>query len=221
MLSKEYLENEYTQKERRVEDIAQELHCSKATVYNHMKKFGIGRRRQYTDLTGKQFGRWVVEGFHSYKNGHTLWQCRCTCGSIVVVHRISLIQKDSTKCRQCADIAHRSKEEYQRAWFNRTEKEAAHRKIPFIVSYEYLLELYLAQDKKCALSGLPIIFAKTHEGQPKSQSTASLDRVDSGKGYAEGNVQWVHKKINRMKGTFTEKRFLDLCQAVTQKAQKE
>ncbi len=221
MLTKEYLESEYTQKGRRVEDIAQELHCSKATVYNHMKKFGIGRRRQYEDLTGKQFGQWVVLSYHSYENSHTLWQCRCTCGSIGVVHRISLIQKTSTKCRKCAGIAHRSKEEYRSAWFNSTKKNAAHRKIPFTVSYGYLLELYLAQDKKCALSGLPITFAKIHEGQTKSQSTASLDRIDSGKGYAEGNAQWVHKKINRMKYTLIEKRFLELCQAVTQKAQKE
>lgn len=44
--------------------------------------------------------------------------------------------------------------------------------------------------------------------------TASLDRIDSAKGYVEGNVQWVHKRINLMKGTLSEKDFIAFCQMV-------
>jgi hypothetical protein len=49
------------------------------------------------------------------------------------------------------------------------------------------------------------------------QATASLDRIDSSKGYIEGNLQWLHKRINIMKGNMSEKEFLDFCESVTLK----
>jgi hypothetical protein len=41
-----------------------------------------------------------------------------------------------------------------------------------------------------------------------------LDRVDSSKGYIEGNVQWVHKTINLMKQSFNQKEFIHFCKLV-------
>ena len=46
--------------------------------------------------------------------------------------------------------------------------------------------------------------------------TASLDRIDSKKGYIEGNIQWVHKDINRMKWAFNEDYFIKLCNNIYQ-----
>ncbi|NBW29230.1 hypothetical protein EBR37_02510, partial [bacterium] len=37
------------------------------------------------------------------------------------------------------------------------------------------------------------------------------------KGYIEGNVQWVHKRVNIMKGNMLEQEFLDFCEAVVNK----
>ena len=37
----------------------------------------------------------------------------------------------------------------------------------------------------------------------KNEQTASLDRIDSTKGYVPGNIQWVHKDINRIKNKFS------------------
>jgi hypothetical protein len=45
-------------------------------------------------------------------------------------------------------------------------------------------------------------------------TTASLDRIDSDKGYAEDNVQWVHKKINSMKQTMRDELFIEMCKRV-------
>ncbi len=63
----------------------------------------------------------------------------------------------------------------------------------------------------CALSGLPLIYAiKSRD----TNATASLDRIDSSKGYVKGNVQWVHKTINGMKWDSNEKDFITFCCAV-------
>lgn len=43
------------------------------------------------------------------------------------------------------------------------------------------------------------------------QGTASLDRIDSSGDYAEGNVQFVHKTINKMKWDLTDMEFRNFC----------
>jgi hypothetical protein len=68
--------------------------------------------------------------------------------------------------------------------------------------------------KICALSGEAITLPKNRTDFVGGGYTASLDRIDSSKGYIVGNVQWVHKDINFMKFTFSESRFIDLCKKV-------
>jgi hypothetical protein len=50
-----------------------------------------------------------------------------------------------------------------------------------------------------------------------NKNTASLDRIDSSRGYIEGNVQWVHKMANMCKQHYSQKRFIDMCIAVSNK----
>ena len=60
----------------------------------------------------------------------------------------------------------------------------------------------------CVLSGRPI----TYKRFPRdSFSTASLDRIDSAKGYVKGNVQWIHKEVNRMKSDLSDEQFIAFC----------
>lgn len=66
------------------------------------------------------------------------------------------------------------------------------------------------------LTGWPIAFRPV--GVKSGQTSASLDRIDSHQGYVLGNLQWVHKDIQRMKSDFSQERFLEVCSAVSQKA---
>lgn len=50
----------------------------------------------------------------------------------------------------------------------------------------------------------------------QSNITASLDRIDSSKGYVEGNVQWVHKDVNYIKQDLEESYFKKLCKLITE-----
>jgi len=45
-------------------------------------------------------------------------------------------------------------------------------------------------------------------------TTASLDRIDSTKSYHKDNIQWVHKRVNRMKMNYTMEEFVDWCKKV-------
>lgn len=81
------------------------------------------------------------------------------------------------------------------------------------VSNEYLSNLYETQKRKCAFSGIPLTIGNRYL---KLETTASLDRINNSKGYIEGNLQWVHKAINKMRGNLTIDEFLTLCTVVSE-----
>lgn len=91
---------------------------------------------------------------------------------------------------------------------------AKSRKIHFDLTIEYTWNLFLSQKRKCALSGIPISFADSDSNYINGMRNASLDRIDSKIGYIVGNVQWVDKEINRMKGSLSQEDFIVLCQKV-------
>ena len=87
------------------------------------------------------------------------------------------------------------------------------RGLPFDISLKEAWELFLAQNRKCALTGWDLSLRETKTRGPSAES-ASLDRIDNNKGYTKDNVQWLHKDVNWMKGRFTQNRFLEICQTV-------
>ena len=85
--------------------------------------------------------------------------------------------------------------------FNRIRQSAKRDKLKnheFNITIKYIWNLFLKQQRKCAISGVDINFVEDYVNDNKNQ-TASLDRINSNKGYVIGNVQWVHKRINEMK----------------------
>ncbi len=82
--------------------------------------------------------------------------------------------------------------------WRRTILGANERNIPLSITIEEAWGRFIAQNGRCAITGLPLSFNR--KGTPKSYKedlTASLDRVDSLGGYSGNNIQWVHKNINR------------------------
>jgi hypothetical protein len=63
------------------------------------------------------------------------------------------------------------------------------------ITMEYLQELWDAQGGRCALSGIPM----NKYGGAKDVAQASLDRGYSGRGYIQGNVQFVVLPLNYAK----------------------
>lgn len=96
-------------------------------------------------------------------------------------------------------------------------QRAAKNKGPSDLTIEFIWELFEQQEGRCKLSGLPIVLDTSLGSLNKNgyqKGTASLDRIDSSKGYTKGNVQWLHKEINQMKSCRTDKEFIYFCKAV-------
>ena len=94
----------------------------------------------------------------------------------------------------------------------------------FSLTAEYLWELFLKQDRKCALSGEPLFFSTkidSNHNIERAYHTASLDRINNDLDYIEGNVQWVHKTINRMRRQYTVAEYIFWCKRVSDHANLE
>lgn len=95
------------------------------------------------------------------------------------------------------------------SWFEIRRKKALEKGREFGFDIKYLWSIYIKQDRKCALSGLPLDFdTETDNG------IVSIDRINNDKGYIKRNIQLLHKDINYMKWTFTQKYFIELCNLV-------
>lgn len=98
--------------------------------------------------------------------------------------------------------------------FSRIKRRSAEKGLEFNISIEYIEKLFYKQSQSCKLSGLKIKFAKNNYELDNGFNTASLDRIDSSKGYTVGNVQWLHKDVNKMKLDHPQEKFIELCKAV-------
>lgn len=133
------------------------------------------------------------------------WECLCVCGK-----KFTCIGSDlrQGKIKTCGcRIGIKNKRNWQgygeipKSYWTSVIRNADQRNINFALTIEELNLIWINQKQKCRLSGLEIKF----------DGTASLDRINNDIGYTKTNVQWLHKDINKMKSTFTQDRFLELC----------
>lgn len=144
------------------------------------------------------------------KSGKRRFECMCDCGNIAEVSE-NYLHSPYPTCKKCKPKSKNAKcvgDIYASFWASKT-RDARKRGIGFKLTIEEAWNLYLKQNKKCALSGRDIILAPRGE-----QGTASLDRIDSDGDYVIGNVQWVHKYVNLMKWKLNQDVFLEFCKDI-------
>ena len=110
--------------------------------------------------------------------------------------------KESSQFRGCEDIG-------LTRW-NSIKHKAGERGLKFEITIEFAWELFIKQNRKCALSGYPLEFP----ARADRRGNASLDRIDSSGNYTEDNVQWVDKRINLMKRDRTDRDFIEMCKNI-------
>lgn len=169
--------------------------------------------------SNKKFSNLTIVKLGERLKGRRYVYCKCDCGNLIYT-RLCHITERHTKSCGCLNKIKESGEKHH-SWkgygnisgihIYRIKNGADTRNIVFDLDAQYLDKLLISQDFKCSLSGLPIFLLKANGG------TASLDRIDSLKGYIIGNVQWVHKDVNKMKNNFEQSKFIDYCKLIASK----
>ena len=78
---------------------------------------------------------------------------------------------------------------------------------------EYLRELWITQNQRCAISGVEMTTVFFSGRVP---SNMSVDRIDSEKGYIRGNVQLVCMAVNQMKSDLSNEELLFFCNKIVE-----
>lgn len=220
-IDKEVLYRMYVIEKMNSDNVAKALKCSKDTILTKLKEYNIPVRnsgRQSPNLAGKVIND--VEVLYRKKTSESkssVWICKCHCGKLMESTSSNLL-RGVYGCWDCRNelisITKRGGyEEISGEFWNRTKKSAEIRNIKFDINIKEVWELFLKQDRKCALSGIELKFNMRRKEDIKN-CTASLDRIDSFKDYTIDNVQWVHKNVNRMKWDLTQEEFINICKKV-------
>lgn len=220
-ITKETLVRKYVEEGKTTRQIGHEIGCSHATVSYHLAKLGIpSRGGRHDNLIDKRFGMLTVI---KKADERGKWICRCDCGNEKAFYRSNFDGGTTRSCGCLKRTRFGSNSKYWKGYggisgyvWNGIRRAARDRDLAFDIGIEAAWNLFERQQKRCALSGMSISLPVSVEKSCSAYDgrwTASLDRIDSKRGYVAGNVQWLHKDINRMKWTFESSRFIELCRA--------
>tara|TARA_R110000751_G_scaffold45158_4_gene102773 strand:+ start:1189 stop:1875 length:687 start_codon:yes stop_codon:yes gene_type:complete len=219
-MTEDEIYEEYVIQNKSTRQIGREYGISAPTVCKYLKKAGISpnkRKRNARDLTDLRFGTLTVirEELSSEKTTakYVSWLCVCTCGEQCFVPTSQLLrgQRFCPTCRK-QDISvrlYKGYEEISKDFFTTIRNGAKRRSLEFSITIEQIWELFIEQDRKCAISDVDLGF-NTYNNE-YTETTASLDRIDSSLGYVQNNIQWVHKTLNRIKSDLNEEDFIRWC----------
>jgi hypothetical protein len=157
-----------------------------------------------------------------YLGADKRWYKKCpSCGEVQSYLRRNYAiasYNEHKECKSCSN-AHPENNNHKgwikgvlrHSFYDKYRIQAALRNLAWEVKGEYLADLLISQDYKCALSGWDI------DAMEVNKNTASLDRIDSTKGYIPGNVQWLHKMVNMCKQHYTQEQFVSMCISISNK----
>jgi hypothetical protein len=110
-------------------------------------------------------------------------------------------------CNPCRSAATRktassSYETYLSNLFSKSRDTSKRRDLGnYEVTLEQLIELWEAQNGRCAVSG--VVLTHHVDGSGHKDFNASIDRIDSQLGYVPGNIQLVALRVNILKQTLS------------------
>ena len=148
--------------------------CSCGTIIevtgNHLKQghstscgcSRINNPKIKQNLLGQKFNKLTVIDIVPSKNERTYWKCQCDCGKIKIIESYSLT---SGNTQSCGCSRYKGINELSLSFFCQIKKGAEKRNLPFNINIKEIWDLYIKQDKKCALTGIELKFKSKKDEQ--------------------------------------------------------
>lgn len=220
MITKEFLYQEYIINKKSIRQISSELKISRLNLSKLIKQFNIkiskgrgGFKNKSLilpkrNLIGRRFGKLLVQ---KYDTGGYI--CLCDCGNLVQ-YTSRRLTHDLVKSCGCQwhtlgknNPLWKGFGNLSSSQFSHIKSDAKRRNLEFNITIEDAWNLLVKQNYLCSITKIKICCL---------DGSASLDRIDSSKGYTINNIQWVHRKINEMKWDYDQKDFIYWCKLVAQ-----
>lgn len=211
----------YVIKELSSREVGKILNISSHTVLSRLAKAGIKARpkNRYKKRIIKSYGELIPIEYKYSSRKSAYWLFQCSCGK-TCVKQFSSVESGLTKsCGHLRSGTGSKNPNYKGYnnigldYFNTVKRGAKARALEFSITIEDMDNQFEAQNGKCFYSNLNLECAGKYNYI--ITQTASLDRIDSSKGYTVDNIKWVHKDINFMKGSLSHEKFVDWCNMIS------
>jgi hypothetical protein len=168
--------------------------------------------KKVTDLSGKKFGRLLVQKRAGSQGGNATWECLCDCGNITIVKSNNLIAGTSRSCG-CLEkelrIARMTTHGLTKTRLHKIWESMKHR------CYYEKHEAY----KNYGGKGVVVCdewkddFQAFYDWATANgyEEGLTIDRIDPAKGYSPSNCQWLTRSENTKKAW--DDRRKKLCEA--------
>ncbi len=166
------------------------------------------------DIGGQKFN--MLTAIKYVGDGDGKWRFRCDCGN-ETIRPARWVTRKTRPIKSCGCIKNVKARwtghgEISGTYWSVVQKNAQTRCLDFVITIEEIWQLFLDQNRCCALTGEPLVFAQNYN---HDEQTASLDRIDNSSGYTLDNVIWTHKVINKMRMELDIDIFREWCRKVT------
>jgi hypothetical protein len=95
-----------------------------------------------------------------------------------------------------------------------TNKRARKHGLDCNITHTYLVELYLEQNGRCALTGV-IMQCESGTLYDKGMLNISIDRINNKQGYVVGNIRLLTHWANNAKSTYSDEEFYAMIRATS------
>jgi len=173
------------------------------------------------NLIGKTFGYLTVKSFAGIKRQRTYWFCNCDCNfkgckKTIEVCGVHLTTGKVTSCKarrkNCGrdSFSWKGYEDMPGQYLSIIKSTSRKRELQVLITTKDLWNQFKKQNGCCAFDGQPLTLFLTG----RKVGTASVDRIDSSKGYTPDNIQWIHKDYQSMKMDYNEDEFFAMIKRI-------
>ena len=159
---------------------------------------------QEADKPTTEYNRNVKLGRNSF--------CSRSC-SVTYGNKHRSYNKSEEKVEHLKSISNNHRDEYTP--FRYTLRNAKKRFKEFDLDLEYLKEIWEKQKGICPYTKIKLLLPEYKTPVKDARIRASLDRIDSSKGYIKGNVQFISTSINYMKNELSHEETIEFLKTIT------
>lgn len=164
---------------------------------------------------GLQFEKIKSEYNRKIKLG-TPFFCSLKCSSSFDTSHLDNWRKSEENKKFIKQFSGSSKDEYSpfRETLKKVKNRSKSKNREYDIDLQYLKEVWENQKGKCPYLKRKLVLPLTDQSHDKSNPNliASLDRIDSSKGYVKGNIQFISTTLNFAKNKYSENVLLDLIE---------
>jgi hypothetical protein len=147
----------------------------------------------------------------------------CSCSCSVTCGNKEMSPERKTKCgNQIRPYIGNRQDKYSGFKYYITKCKSRIKKFNYNIDVFYLKTLWESQNGICPYTGIKMILPKNTKEHMTIHSLkkASLDRIDSSKGYIDGNVEFVCMAVNYAKNSFSKQNMKEFIAELIEKGAK-